>query len=68
VQGIAPGRGAEEGRIARLGKQLGDDEFARPEAASKELEAIGGPAQAALRQAASSAEKSGAERGASSWR
>src|SRR5262245_49678718 len=38
-------------RIARLIEQLGDDEFAKREAASKALEAIGAPALAALRKA-----------------
>jgi len=39
-------------RIARLIKQLGDDAFAKRQAATKELEAIGAPALAALRNAA----------------
>jgi WD40 repeat protein len=40
-------------RIARLIDQLGDDSYAKREAASKELEAIGVPAFAALRKATS---------------
>src|SRR5262245_46428223 len=40
-------------RVARLIRQLGDDEFARREAASKELDAIGEPALDALRKATS---------------
>lgn len=40
-------------RIDRLVRQLGDDRFARREAATKELEAIGEPALGALRKAAS---------------
>src|SRR5262245_6067512 len=39
-------------RIARLIKQLGDDAFAKRQAATKELEATGAPALAALRNAA----------------
>lgn len=38
-------------RIARLIRQLGDDVFAKREAASKELDAIGEPALDALRKA-----------------
>ena len=41
-------------RLARLIKQLGDGAFAKREAASKELEAIGEPALSALREAAAS--------------
>ena len=41
-------------RVDVLIKQLGDDNFAKREAASKELEAIGKPALQALRKAASS--------------
>src|SRR5262245_31069946 len=44
----------QEERIARLIKQLGHDEFAKREAASEELEAIGAPALPALRKAAAS--------------
>jgi uncharacterized protein (TIGR03067 family) len=40
--------------IAQLIKRLGDDSFAKREAASKELEAIGEPALAALQKAAAS--------------
>lgn len=40
-------------RVARLVKQLGDDKFARREAATKELDAIGEPALDALRKAES---------------
>jgi hypothetical protein len=39
-------------RVARLVKQLGDEDFAKREAASKELNALGAPALAALRKAA----------------
>jgi uncharacterized protein (TIGR03067 family) len=39
-------------RVARLIKQLGHEEFAKREAASKELDAIGAPALDALRNAA----------------
>ncbi len=39
-------------RVARLVKQLGHKEFAKREAASKELDAIGEPALKALRKAA----------------
>src|SRR5262245_1350902 len=38
-------------RVARLVKQLGHNEFAKREAASKELDAIGEPALGALRKA-----------------
>src|SRR5262249_34545060 len=47
---------ADAERVARLIKQLGDDDFAKREAAGKELNAIGTPALAALRNAASSDE------------
>jgi WD40 repeat protein len=50
--GPAPKAGPEH--IARLIEQLGDDSFARREAACKELEAIGQPAVRALRAAATS--------------
>src|SRR5215475_8040048 len=49
-----PGKEKEAERIARLIKQLGDDSFAKREAASKALEAIGKPALPALRKAAAS--------------
>jgi hypothetical protein len=42
------------GRVARLIEQLGNDSFAKREAASKDLEAIGEPALGSLRKAASS--------------
>jgi Domain of Unknown Function (DUF1080) len=45
-------RETQPDRIAALIKQLGDDEFARREAASKELETIGQPALDALGKAA----------------
>jgi uncharacterized protein (TIGR03067 family) len=43
-------------RVARLIAQLGADRFAQREAASKDLEAIGEPALAALRKAATSSD------------
>ena len=46
------GEGAQRDRIAALVRQLGDREFAKREAASKELDAIGEPALDALRKAA----------------
>ncbi|HVK18684.1 MAG TPA: TIGR03067 domain-containing protein [Fimbriiglobus sp.] len=49
-----PENGADAERVAKLIKQLGADAFAKREAASKELESIGEPARAALRQAAAS--------------
>jgi uncharacterized protein (TIGR03067 family) len=42
------------GRVARLIEQLGHDQFAKREEASKELDAIGEPALAALRKAGAS--------------
>jgi uncharacterized protein (TIGR03067 family) len=48
------GTGTQSERIARLIQQLGDDDFAQRDAASKELDAIGEPAVAALRQVAAS--------------
>jgi len=51
-----PSKESEPERIARLIKQLGEDAFAKREAASKELEAIGEPAVAALRKAAGSSD------------
>jgi uncharacterized protein (TIGR03067 family) len=51
-----PGKETKTARIARLIEQLGDNAFARREAASKELEAIGVPALAALRKAAASSD------------
>jgi hypothetical protein len=47
----APEKSTSE--IDRLLRQLGSDEFGEREAASKTLEAIGEPARAALRKAAS---------------
>jgi uncharacterized protein (TIGR03067 family) len=47
-----PGKEAEAERVAGLIRQLGHAEFAKREAASKELEAIGAPALDALRKAA----------------
>ena len=44
----------DDAEIARLIKQLGDDDFDKREAASKELKAIGEPARAALQEAAAS--------------
>ncbi len=46
-----PGTKPEPHRIADLIKQLGDDDFAKREAASKALESIGKPAVRALRKA-----------------
>jgi hypothetical protein len=59
VAGVGSPRGdsgtaAESDRVAALIKQLGDNRFAKREAASKELEDIGEPALAALRKAATS--------------
>jgi uncharacterized protein (TIGR03067 family) len=51
-----PGKETEAGKIVRLIRQLGDDAFAKREAASKELEAIGALALAALRKAAASSD------------
>jgi len=48
------GKHAASDKIDRLIKQLGDDHFAKREAASKELDALGEPALAALRKAAAS--------------
>src|SRR5437660_449314 len=50
-----PGKETGSERITRLIKQLGDDSFAKREAASKELEAIG-EVLAALKQAATSSD------------
>ena len=49
-----PGTQARPDRVAGLIRQLSDDSFARREAASRELAALGEPALAALRQAAAS--------------
>jgi WD40 repeat protein len=54
--GGGPGKETKAERIAGLIKQLGDDHFARREAASKELEALGKPALRALLQAAASSD------------
>jgi RNA polymerase sigma factor (sigma-70 family) len=51
-----PGNEADAEKIARLIKQLGDDAIEKREAASKELEAIGTPALAAVRNAAASSD------------
>jgi hypothetical protein len=48
------GEAAQSDRVAALIKQLGDDAFDKREGAGKELEDIGEPALAALRQAATS--------------
>jgi hypothetical protein len=52
--GVSPDKGTTTDRVDRLIKQLGDDDFADREAASKELEALGEPALAALRKATAS--------------
>jgi WD40 repeat protein len=53
--GAREGPGEKEAdRIAGLIRQLGDDQFARREAASRALEAVGEPALEALRKAAAS--------------
>jgi hypothetical protein len=60
VLGLAPAAGLLRGdadaeatkRIADLVNQLGDDDYDKREAASKELEAVGEPALVALRKAA----------------
>jgi uncharacterized protein (TIGR03067 family) len=49
-----PNKETEAERIARLLKQLGDDDFAKREAATKELDGIGEPALPALCKAAAS--------------
>lgn len=54
--GHASGKDANTERIDKLVRQLGHDEFAKRQAAAKELEAIGEPALAALRQAAKSSD------------
>ena len=51
-----PGKETETEKIARLIQQLGDGAFRKREAASKELDAIGEPALAALRKAAASSD------------
>jgi len=59
VSGFLPsatGQDMETERIAGLIKQLGDDRFARREAASKELKTIGEPALVALGKAAAASD------------
>jgi uncharacterized protein (TIGR03067 family) len=51
-----PGKATDTEQIARLIKQLGDDDFAKREAASRQLDAIGEPALPALRRAAASSD------------
>jgi uncharacterized protein (TIGR03067 family) len=53
AEAVRPGSGddAQRDRIAALIRQLGDQEFAKREAASRELDAIGEPALDALRKA-----------------
>jgi uncharacterized protein (TIGR03067 family) len=53
-------------RVAGLIKQLGDEEFARREEASKALDAIGEPALAALRKVAASSDDAEVRRRAAS--
>ena len=48
------GKQAANAKVDRLIKQLGNDDFAKREAASKELNALGEPALAALRKATAS--------------
>jgi uncharacterized protein (TIGR03067 family) len=50
------GKSTVDDKIDALIKQLGDDSFAKREAASKKLETIGQPALAALRRAARSSD------------
>jgi RNA polymerase sigma factor (sigma-70 family) len=52
-----PGKETDAEKIAHLIKQLGDDVFANREAAGKELETIGTPALAAVRNAAASSDE-----------
>src|SRR5262249_34386293 len=52
VFGVDPGNDAMTARVEQLIKQLGDDSFAKREAASRELETIGEPALPALRKSA----------------
>lgn len=59
-----PAEEAQAKRIARLIRQLGDDEFARREAATRELAALGKPALRALRNVAGSSEDPEVRRGA----
>jgi uncharacterized protein (TIGR03067 family) len=67
VAGCDPGRAdphadKEQARIAVLVRQLGDKDYARREAATKDLVAIGEPARAALNQAAAGADAEVRER------
>ena len=48
---LAPGDGPNESEVAKLVRQLGDDDFAKREAASKHLTEIGEPALEALQAA-----------------
>src|SRR5437879_282663 len=54
VGAAAPPAGPSAAQVGRLIEQLGDDEFARREAATARLKEIGEPVLAALRKAASS--------------
>jgi uncharacterized protein (TIGR03067 family) len=54
LRGSPDQKGPDAERIARLIRQLGDADFRKREAASKELTAVGEPALAALRTAAAS--------------
>lgn len=51
-----PGKDGTADRVARLIEQLGDRQYARREAAGRELEAVGEPALPALRRAAAGAD------------
>jgi len=54
LRGSTDKKGPDAERVAQLIRQLGDDNFRRREAASKELTALGEPALAALKKAAAS--------------
>src|SRR5262245_19344279 len=56
VRGDAPEKQEKPSKIDDLIKQLGDDSFAKREAASKALAQLGEPALAALRKAADSSD------------
>src|SRR5262245_9406942 len=56
VVGSDPSNEAAAARINRLIRQLGDNSFAKREAASKELRSIGEPALDPLRKAAAGAD------------
>src|SRR5262249_3388999 len=58
----APDKPATPERIADLIRQLGDKDFAKREAASQELDAIGEPARAALKSAVASRDAEVGER------